>query len=121
MAINIIVASPASPALPTVSIIRASFASPTVPKATFETLAKIGDDDDDDTKNGDHRPAHSWRGDFDCKDNYHQASSSMRREDMSNVRITVAKRPPAFVGRTFRVMTTIIVVPRLSNTRWGLE
>ena len=52
---------------------------------------------------------HSWRGDFDCKDTYHQASSSIHREDISNARITIMKRPPAFVGRTFRVMTTIIV------------
>ena len=60
---------------------------------------------------------HSWRGDFDCKDNYHQASSSVRREDISYARITIMKRPPAFMGRTFRVMTTIIVLPRLSSKK----
>ena len=59
----------------------------------------------------------SWRGDFDCKDNFHQASSSIHREDISNARIMIMKRPPAFMGRTFRTMTTIIVLPRLSNKK----
>ena len=60
---------------------------------------------------------HSWRGDFDCKDNYHQASSSIHREDVSNAKIAIMKRPPAFVGRTCRVMTTIILLPRLSDKK----
>ena len=43
-------------------------------------IAKIGDDDDDDTKNEDHRPAAFVRITI----------------------ITIIKRPPAFRGTTFR-------------------
>ena len=56
---------------------------------------------------------HSWRGDFDCKDNYHQASS---REDISNARITIMKRPPGLLKRTVRDITTIIVLQTVDVT-----
>ena len=52
MMTNIIVASPASPALPTIRFIRASFASPIVPVATFvfkerkQNIKKEKDDDE---------------------------------------------------------------------------
>ena len=59
----------------------------------------------------------SWRGDFDCRDSYHQASSSIHREDVAHAKIIVMKRPLAFVGMTSRTMTTIIVLPRLSNKK----
>ena len=60
---------------------------------------------------------HSWRGDFGCKDSYRQASSSIHREDTLNATITIMKRPPAFMGRKFQVMTPIIVLTRLSNKK----